>query len=88
MDPVDSTLTGTGGFTITKTLDGRDLREGEFEFALVSQAEGIPAVITATNDATGSVTIPAINVPEPGTYEYSLAEVPGDLGGITYDETV
>ena len=88
VDPVDSTLTGTGGFTITKTLDGRDLREGEFEFALVSQAEGIPAVITATNDATGSVTFPAINFTEPGTYEYSLAEVPGDLGGITYDETV
>lgn len=88
VDPVDSTLTGTGGFTITKTLDGRDLREGEFEFALVSQAEGMPAVITATNDATGSVTFPAISFTEPGTYEYSLAEVPGDLGGITYDETV
>lgn len=88
VDPVDSTLTGTGGFTITKTLDGRDLREGEFEFALVSQAEGMPAVITATNDATGSVAFPAISFTEPGTYEYSLAEVPGDLGGITYDETV
>lgn len=87
VDPVDSTPTGKGGFTITKTLEGRDLREGEFEFALVSQAEGIPAVVTAANDASGSVAFPAISFTEPGTYEYSLAEVPGDLGGITYDET-
>lgn len=87
VDPVDSTPTGKGGFTITKTLEGRDLREGEFEFALVSQAEGMPAVVTAANDASGSVAFPAISFTEPGTYEYGLVEVPGDLGGVTYDET-
>lgn len=86
--PFDSTLTGKGGFAITKTLDGRDLREGEFEFALVSQGEGEPTVLTAKNDASGKVAFPAISFNAPGEYHYRLAEVDGGLGGVTYDTTV
>ena len=86
--PFDSTLTGEGGFAITKTLDGRDLREGEFEFALVSQGEGEPTVLTAKNDANGKVSFPAISFNAPGEYHYRLAEVDGGLGGVTYDTTV
>ena len=88
VDPVDSTLTGEGGFTITKTLSGRDLREGEFEFALASQAEGEQTVVTAKNDASGKVAFPAISFNAPGEYHYRLAEVDGGLGGVTYDTTV
>ena len=86
--PSESTLTGEGGFTITKKLDGRDLREGEFEFALASQAEGGQTVITAKNDASGKVAFPAISFNAPGEYRYRLAEVDGGLGGVTYDTTV
>lgn len=86
--PFDSTLTGEGGFAITKTLDGRDLREGEFEFALVSQGEGEPTVLTAKNDASGKVAFPVISFNAPGEYHYRLAEVDGGLGGVTYDTTV
>lgn len=86
--PFDSTLTGKGGFAITKTLDGRDLREGEFEFALVSRGEGEPTVVTAKNDASGKVAFPAISLIAPGEYHYRLAEVDGGLGGVTYDITV
>lgn len=86
--PFDSTPTGKGGFAITKTLDGRDLREGEFEFALVSQGEGEQTVVTAKNDANGKVVFPAISFNEPGEYRYRLAEVDGGLGGVTYDTTV
>ena len=86
--PSESTLTGEGGFAITKTLDGRDLREGEFEFALVSQGEGEPTVLTAKNDANGKVAFPAISFNAPGEYRYRLAEVDGGLGGVTYDTTV
>ena len=88
VDAVDSTLTGEGGFTITKTLSGRDLREGEFEFALASQAEGEQTVVTAKNDAGGKVAFPAISFNAPGEYHYRLAEVDGGLGGVTYDATV
>ena len=86
--PSDSTLTGKDGFAITKKLDGRDLREGEFEFALVSQGEGEPTVLTAKNDANGKVSFPAISFNAPGEYRYRLAEVDGGLGGVTYDTTV
>lgn len=86
--PFDSTLTGEGGFTITKTLDGRDLREGEFEFALASQAEGTPEGVTAKNDVNGKVAFPAISFKAPGEYRYRLVEVDGGLGGVTYDTTV
>lgn len=86
--PSESTLTGEGGFAITKKLDGRDLREGEFEFALVSQGEGEPTVLTAKNDANGKVSFPAISFNAPGEYRYRLAEVDGGLGGVTYDTTV
>lgn len=86
--PFDSTLTGKDGFAITKTLVGRDLREGEFEFALVSQGEGEPTVVTAKNDASGKVAFPAISFNAPGEYHYRLAEVDGGLGGVTYDTTV
>ena len=86
--PFDSTLTGKDGFAITKTLAGRDLREGEFEFALVSQGEGEQTVVTAKNDANGKVVFPAISFNEPGEYRYRLAEVDGGLGGVTYDTTV
>lgn len=86
--PSESTLTGEGGFAITKTLDGRDLREGEFEFALVSQGEGEQTVVAAKNDANGKVAFPAISFNAPGEYRYRLAEVDGGLGGVTYDTTV
>lgn len=86
--PSESTLTGEGCFTITKKLDGRDLREGEFEFALVSQGEGEPTVVTAKNDASGKVVFPAISFNAPGEYNYRLAEVDGGLSGVTYDTTV
>lgn len=86
--PSESTLTGEGGFTITKTLDGRELREGEFEFALASQAEDEQTVVTAKNDANGKVAFPAISFNAPGEYRYRLAEVDGGLGGVTYDTTV
>lgn len=86
--PQDSSLTGDGGFSITKTLNGRAMNEGEFEFALVSQAEGMPEVLTATNDANGNVAFPTVTFTQPGAYKYTLAEVDGDLGGVTYDYTV
>lgn len=86
--PSESTLTGEGGFTIAKTLDGRELREGEFEFALASQAEDEQTVVTAKNDANGKVAFPAISFNAPGEYRYRLAEVDGGLGGVTYDTTV
>ena len=67
----------------TKSLDGRDLKAGEFSFELV---EGNDVVATGTNAADGKITMSEITYNEAGKHTYTLREVPGDAGnGITYD---
>ena len=85
VEPTESSLTGEGGFDITKTLTGRDMRAGEFEFSLEA-ADG--TAVVASNDASGKVVFPVMRFTEPGTYKYVLAEVDGELGGVTYDDAV
>lgn len=83
-----TSLTGEGGFTITKKLTsntGRTPAEGEFAFQLRSVATG-EVVAEATNAADGTVTMPAVTFSAPGTYSYELAEVAGDAAGMTYDK--
>ena len=67
----------------TKSLTGRDLKEGEFSFELV---EGNDVVATGTNAADGTITMSPIEYTAAGKHTYTLREVPGDAGnGITYD---
>lgn len=68
--------------SVTKQLDGRDLKEGEFTFELV---EGGQVVATATNAADGTVVFDAQNYTKPGTHVYTVREVQGDVAGVTYD---
>lgn len=82
-----SSLTGDGGFTITKdfssTNTDRALAEGDFEF----QLKGGDTVITATNAADGTVSFGGITFTKPGTYNYVLSEVDGGKPGVDYDTT-
>ena len=67
----------------TKSLTGRDLKEGEFSFELV---EGDEVVATGTNAADGKITMSPIEYTAAGKHAYTLREVPSDAGnGITYD---
>lgn len=68
----------------TKVLDGRDLKEGEFNFELV---EGDDVVATGTNDAEGNITMSAIEYTAAGEHTYTLREVNGGTAsdGISYD---
>lgn len=87
VDSEDSSLTGDGGFSITKTLNSntsRALSDDEFSFTLTDVATK-EVVATATNAADGTVSFPAITFNEPGTYNYRLEEVKGDAPGVTYD---
>ena len=70
--------------SVTKQLEGRDLREGEFTFELV---EGDKVVATATNAADGSVVFKAQNYTKPGKHVYTVREVQGDVAGVSYDAT-
>lgn len=85
--PNTSSLTGDGGFTITKKLDattGRKLAENEFTFQLKS---GDTVVATATNAADGTVSFDGITFTKPGTYNYVLSEVNDGKPGVDYDAT-
>lgn len=71
--------------SVTKQLEGRDLREGEFTFELV---EGDKVVATATNAADGSVVFGTQNYTKPGTHVYTIREAKGNATGVTYDTEV
>ena len=81
-DPV--TPTGDGALTIRKELEGRALRDGEFSFQL-KDANG-NVVSSGKNAADGTVALSGISFDKPGSYEYTLSEAAGELGGVTYDQ--
>ena len=70
----------------TKILNGRALRAGEFSFTLKDASGNL--IETVTNRSDGSFVFSPIEYTAAGIYAYSISEVAGNLGGITYDETV
>lgn len=87
VEETTSSLTGDGGFEITKKLTsdtGRKLAKNEFSFQLAS---GNDVVATATNDAKGIVSFDGITFTKPGTYNYVLSEVNDGKPGVDYDAT-
>ena len=86
-DPVESSVTDQ--ITVTKSLTGRDLTEGEFSFELREvKGEDSELIETVANAADGKVTFSTIKYTEIGQHTYMLREVKGDAGGITYDDTI
>ena len=69
----------------TKTLVGKELEAGKYEFEL---KEGDKVIGTATNAADGKVVFPSITYTEAGTHTYTVAEKAGNEAGVTYDKTV
>jgi len=67
----------------TKSLSGRDLINGEFEFLLNDNTGSR----TATNKADGTIRFDAMTFDEVGSYEFTLTEKVGTKGGVTYDTT-
>lgn len=83
--PVETSVTDQ--ITATKVLTGRDMAEGEFSFELV-EGEGKDAKVVATgkNAADGKITMSPIEYTKAGTHAYTLREVKGNAGGITYSD--
>lgn len=83
--PVETSVTDQ--ITATKVLTGRDMAEGEFSFELV-EGEGKDAKVVATgkNAADGKITMSPIEYDKPGKHTYTLREVKGNAGGITYSD--
>lgn len=83
--PKDSSVTDK--IKATKYLTGRDMAEGEFSFELV-EGEGKDAKVVATgkNAADGKITMSPVKYDRAGKHKYTLREVKGNAGGITYSD--
>lgn len=68
---------------VNKTLEGRELKEGEFNFELVEDGN---VVATGSNDADGKVVFSSITYTQPDSHVYTVREVKGSETGITYDD--
>ena len=83
--PVETSVTDQ--ITATKVLTGRELAADEFSFELV-EGEGKDAKVVATgkNAADGKITMSPVKYDKAGTHTYTLREVKGNAGGITYSD--
>ena len=84
------TVKPKGGFTVSakKTLEGRELKAGEFTFELVEAgADGTAGktIATATNDGDGNVAFPSVTVASAGEHRYLMREKAGTEAGVSYD---
>ncbi len=68
-----------------KTLDGRELSDGEFTFELYLDGK---VIATAKNGKDGKIVFENYAIDAAGEYVFTVKEVKGDAKGITYDETV
>ncbi|MCB4902658.1 cell surface protein [Bifidobacterium pseudocatenulatum] len=79
-------------FRAHKTLNDPDhtgiqLQAGQYEFKCVEDKTGGQAGTVKTNDQQGNILFDTISYTKTGVYDYTLSEVHGDKGGITYDAT-
>lgn len=70
-------------FEAEKVLTGRDLKAGEFTFQLVDANGNV--IQEKTNNADGNIVFDAIEYDDTGNHTYTINEVQGDLGGVSYD---
>lgn len=72
----------------TKKLEGRKLKDGEFEFELVEveadDSDG-DVVATAKNDADGKISFGKVELKGAGERSYRIREVKGSERGVAYD---
>ena len=82
--------TPEGSFKVeaTKKLEGRKLKDGEFEFELVEveadDSDG-DVVATAKNDADGKISFGKVELKGAGERSYRIREVKGGKPGVAYD---
>ena len=79
-------------FRAHKTLNDPDHtgiqpQAGQYEFKCVEDKTGGRVGTVKTNDQQGNILFDTISYTKTGVYDYTLSEVHGDRGGITYDAT-
>ena len=76
----------TATLSAKKLLEGRNLKEGEFEFELTGTDDQVRQ--TKKNAQYGSVTFDTLEYTKVGTYHYTITEKDTKLGGVKYDTKV
>lgn len=77
-------------FRAHKTLNDPDhtgiqLQAGQYEFKCVEDKTGGQVGTVKTNDQRGNILFDTISYTKTGVYDYTISEVHGDNGGVTYD---
>lgn len=72
--------------TALKELIGRDLVANEFTFQLLDEEDTV--IAETRNDQDGNVIFDSIEFETVGEYIYKVKEKSGNLGGVTYSDTV
>ena len=88
-----NTYNAAGSLTLeaNKKLKNKTLEAGAFSFELKElTAENTKVLETVPNEANGSVNFTTINytLADVGTHTYTVSEVKGDDGTVTYDGTI
>ena len=81
--PSPASVTLTACKTLISDVGNHTLAAGEFAFTLLDKDGQL--VQTAPNDAEGNVTFEALSLDTIGEYTYTICEVDGEVGYITYD---
>ena len=81
--PSPASVTLTACKTLISDVGNHTLAAGEFAFTLLDKDGKL--VQTAPNDAEGNVTFEALSLDTIGEYTYTICEVDGEVGYITYD---
>ncbi len=86
--PTPITFDISAEFGGTKVLDGRPIKDGEFEFRLINAINGEQIGDTVKNIKDGGKDIfkfPQVTIPQAGIYRYKITEIIGDEKGVSYD---
>ena len=83
--PSPASVTLTAHKTLISDVGNHTLAAGEFAFNLLDKDGKL--VQTALNDAKGNVTFSELKLDTIGSYTYTICEVDGDVGYITYDNS-
>lgn len=82
-NPSPASVPLTAHKTLISDVGNHTLTAGEFAFTLLDKDGKL--VQTAPNDAEGNVTFEALSLDTIGEYTYTICEVDGEVGYITYD---
>lgn len=83
--PSPASVTLTAHKTLKSDVGNHTLAAGEFAFNLLDKDGKL--VQTALNDAEGNVTFSELKLNTIGSYTYTICEVDGKLGYMTYDDS-